>query len=105
MSEAQYQADLRKRITQQFPGCIILKNDARYLQGIPDLVIFYQNQYAFLEVKRSANEPYQPNQEYYLELLGNMSFAAMICPENEKEVLDALQRSFQAGRDACAAQR
>ena len=54
---------------------------------------------------RSANEPYQPNQEYYLEQFGQMSFAAMICPENEKDVLDALQRSFYEGRHARLPQR
>lgn len=105
MSEAQYQAALRKRIETLFPGCVILKNDSRFLQGVPDLVIFWHDRYAFLEVKRSANEPYQPNQEYYLEQFGQMSFAAMICPENEKDVLDALQRSFLEGRHACLPQR
>lgn len=92
--ESEYQRELRKRIEKRFPGCVILKNDPNLLQGILDLVIFYKDRYAFLEVKRSADEPYQPNQVYYLELFADMSFAATIYPENEDEVLDAIQRTF-----------
>ncbi len=39
--ENKFQADLIKELKQLFPGCIILKNDANYIQGIPDLTIFY----------------------------------------------------------------
>lgn len=51
-----------------------------------------------LEVKVSAKAPQQPNQEYYVKVFDDMSFAAFIFPENEEEVLDALQRSFRADR-------
>lgn len=104
--ESAYQADLRQRLEQEiFPGSIVLKNDTRYRQGIPDLVIFYRDRYAFLEVKKSAKEPFQPNQEWYLELINGMSFSAVIYPENEREVIAALQRSFQARRHARVSQR
>lgn len=78
-----------------FPGCVILKNDSAYLQGIPDLVIFYGDRYAFLEAKASETSKIQVNQPYYVELLNRMSFAAFIYPSNEEEVLDALGRAFQ----------
>jgi len=80
----------------RFPGCFVLKNDEQYLQGIPDLTILYGKYWAMLEVKKSSKEPYRPNQEYYLQLLGEMSFTATIFPENEEEVLDALQSAFGA---------
>ena len=39
--ENKFQADLIKELKQLFPGCMILKNDANYIQGIPDLTIFF----------------------------------------------------------------
>lgn len=96
MRESTYQAGLIKRLKLRFPGCIITKNDSAYIQGFPDLTILYHQMWAVLEVKASANAPYQPNQEYYLGELGGMSFAATIYPENEEEVLDALQQTFQS---------
>jgi hypothetical protein len=94
--ESKFQSDLRKEIESYLPGCLILKNDANYRQGIPDLVIFYGPNYGFLEVKRSANEPRQPNQEWYIEYLDGMSFAAIIHPQNKEEVLDALFAALRA---------
>lgn len=98
--ENAYQGDLIKEIERRLPGCLILKNDANYLQGIPDLTVFYRDRWALLEVKKSAKEPYQPNQEHYLEHMGQWSFTATIYPENEKEVLDALEQALQRRRNS-----
>lgn len=95
MLERAYQARVIKRLRQEFDGCYILKNDASYLQGIPDLIFLYGSFWAMLEVKKSANEFHQPNQDYYVEELNAMSFAAFIYPENEDEVFRALQSAFQ----------
>jgi hypothetical protein len=94
MTEAQYQTRLIKKLREMFPSCVILKNDAGYLQGIPDLVIFFGNRYAFLEVKASATAPTRPNQPEYVEMLNAMSFAAFIHPSNEQEVLRDLHRAL-----------
>jgi hypothetical protein len=53
-----------------------------------------------LEVKDSAKAKEQPNQDYYLKRFGDMSFAAKIFPENEEEVLTALQKAFSSRRSA-----
>lgn len=94
MTEAEFQSRLIKKLRKLFPECVILKNDPGYLQGVPDLVIFYGNRYAFLEVKASKTAPTQPNQHYYVELFDAMSFGAFIYPSNEEEVLRALERAF-----------
>lgn len=94
MSEAKFQSELVRKLRLMFPDCIILKNDPGYLQGVPDLVIFYGARYAFLEVKASEGAKTQVNQPYYVELLNSMSFAAFIYPSNEEEVLDALEQSL-----------
>lgn len=77
-----------------FPGCIVLKNDPNYIQGIPDLTIFYGDKWATLEVKKSFNASQQPNQEYYVSMMDAMSFSAFIFPENKEEILYELQQSF-----------
>lgn len=94
MRENAYQAKLITKISEMFPGSIILKNDANYRQGIPDLLVLFNDRWASLEVKRSSKANVQPNQEYYVSKMNEMSFSSFIYPENESEVLDALQRAF-----------
>lgn len=96
--ESNFQRQLIKKLKDRFEGCVVVKNDAGYLQGICDLFIFFGKQWAALECKKSATATHQPNQDYYVEKFNNMSFARFIYPENEKEVLDELQRAFEAGR-------
>lgn len=96
MLESEYQAGLIRTLKLMFPGCTILKNDPNYRQGIPDLVIMYMGRYALLEVKASEKSKERPNQRYYIEQeLKNGTFAAFIYPENELEVLSALQQSLE----------
>lgn len=94
--ESDFQSSLVRALRQRFPGCIVLKNDANYLQGIPDLSVFYGSKWAMLECKKSANEPFQPNQQYYIDLARQYAFGSVIYPENMEEVLDELERSFKA---------
>lgn len=94
MQERHYQAQLIKKLRRMFPGCMILKNDTDYLQGVPDLLILFGDRWAALEVKAYEDAPEQPNQEYYVVEMNDMSFAAFIYPENEAEVLHALQQAF-----------
>lgn len=72
--------------------------DANMTQGIPDLLILWKKHWAMLECKPSEYASKQPNQNYYIERLGAMSFAAYIYPENEEEVLNALQQAFEPPR-------
>lgn len=95
MLESRYQAQLIKKLQAMFEGCVILKNDSSYLQGVPDLTILYKDRWAMLEVKATgAWVREQPNQEHWIRMLDDMSFAAFIHPGNEEEVLDALQHTF-----------
>lgn len=98
MTENKYQAHLIKVLYQMFPGCIVLINDSARMQGIPDLTVLWERCWAMLEVKAYHGAPHRPNQDYYVDLANGMSFGAFIFPENEEEVLSALQRSFEAFR-------
>ena len=96
MLERNFQANLIQKLKQMFPGCIVMKNDASYKQGIPDLLVLYRDRWASLECKQSAGAKRQPNQEYYVGKMDEMSFSRFICPENKEEVLHDLQQSFDS---------
>lgn len=93
--ESKFQFELIKELKDMFPGCIVLKNDPNYIQGMPDLTILWHDRWATLEVKKFATAPHQPNQDYYVELMDSMSFSRFIYPENKEEVLYELQQSFR----------
>jgi hypothetical protein len=97
MKENQFQRDLKIELRNRFPGCIIQKGDSQDLQGIPDLLILYNNKWATLECKRSENDPHRPNQDYYVGLMDDMSFSRFIFPENKDEVLEELALFFIGG--------
>ena len=40
--ERDFQARLIRELKDIFKGCIIMKNDSSYIQGIPDLLILYK---------------------------------------------------------------
>lgn len=96
MLESQFQSQLIKDLKKIFPGCIVMKTDSGHIQGLPDLLVLYENKWAALECKASSKSKKQPNQEYYVEKMNGMSFSRFVCPENKEEVLDDLQRSFRA---------
>jgi hypothetical protein len=93
--ENQFQSALIKELKKIFPGCMVLKNDSSYYQGIPDLLVLYKDKWAMLECKRSSTATHRPNQDYYIEKFGEMSYASFISPDNKEEVLDELQQTFQ----------
>lgn len=87
--ESDYQADLIKTIKNDLgtDDLDILKNDADYRQGIPDLLVVYKDRHAYLEAKISETAPHRPNQDFYIEKAKRNSFGAFIYPENQEQVL------------------
>lgn len=98
MLENRFKTELVLEIEDMFPGCIVVHLDPNEIQGIPDLLVLYENKWAALEGKKSANAPHRPNQDYYVDLMNKMSFAAFIYPENKEEVLHELQQAFRVRR-------
>lgn len=98
--ERDFQAKFIKELKNRFDGCLVMKNDSSYIQGIPDLLVLYKDKWAALEIKRSSNATHRPNQEYYVNLMDEMSFSRFVCPENKEEVLDELQQTFRPSREA-----
>lgn len=94
MLENKFQSKLIKEIKDMFPGCIVMKNDASYIQGIPDLLVLHNKKWGALECKKSKNAHKQPNQEYYVNRMDEMSFSRFVSPENKDIVLDELHLHF-----------
>ena len=103
MLERDFQKGLIKEIEQRLPGSVVLKNDAGYIQGFPDLTVLYGSKWATLECKKSAGAHRQPNQTYYVEKLNTMGFSAFIFPENKESVLNDMEQSLKgcAGGSTC----
>lgn len=98
--ESAFQKGLINDLKKRFPGCMVLKNDPNYIQGIPDLLVLYEGRWAALECKKAKQASHQPNQDYYVERMNEMSFSRFVYPENKEIILDELQQSFQSCRPA-----
>lgn len=96
--EREIQPRIIKKIRQRLPGVKIFKGDSHFQQGTLDLIILYRDRWAMLEVKRSSTSRRQPNQQYFVDELNEMSYAALIHPDNEEDILNDLQRSLQVER-------
>ena len=98
MLESEFQSELIKELKREFPGCMVLKNNPNYIQGIPDILVLFKDKWAALECKQNEDSEHQPNQDYYISMMDSMSFARFIYPENKEEILDELQFAFRIRR-------
>lgn len=105
MAENKFKTKLIGELEEMFPGCIITHLDPNEIQGIPDLLILYEDKWAVLEGKDSATASHRPNQDYYVDLMNKMSFAAFIYPENKEEVLYELQQALRPRRSTRISRR
>lgn len=91
MNERDFQPLIIKELKSRLPGCIVLKNDSSYKQGVPDLIVLWNDRWATLECKKFKTARHQANQDYYVNLMNELSFSSFIYPENRQEVLDDLE--------------
>ena len=96
--ESSFQHNLIFEIKKRLPGSYVLKNDAGYLQGVPDLLVLYEDKWATLECKRDAKASHRPNQDYHVDRMNKMSFSRFIFPENKEEVLDEMVSALRPSR-------
>jgi hypothetical protein len=93
--ENKFQSNLKKELKSRYDGCIVTKLDANDIQGIPDLLILYKNKWATLECKKNEKSSHQPNQDYYVKKMNNMSYSNFIYPENKEIILNDLDNIFK----------
>lgn len=101
--ERDYKPILMARITRRFSvyGEVRFQHNdpnAPASQGIPDLTVFIGPTWSLLETKRSAKSKKRPNQDWWIKKWSGVTFCSVIFPENEEEVLDALERSLATRR-------
>jgi len=95
MLENKFKQKLKKKIQARLPGSLVLHLDPNDIQGIPDMLVLFNDRWAALEGKKDSRASHRPNQDYWVKRMAEMSFASFIFPENEEEVLDDLERSLQ----------
>lgn len=95
--ECDFQRSLIAELKQRFENCMVIKLDANYIQGIPDLLILFGKNWATLECKQSRMATHRANQDYYVNRMNEMSFSRIIFPENKEEVLNELEQAFKCG--------
>lgn len=103
--ESAYKPQLMARIATRFArfGEVRFQHNDPNMpgsQGIPDLTVFIGPTWSLLEVKRSEKSKKRPNQDYWIDYWSKTAFTAVIHPQNEEEVLNALERSLEAGGSA-----
>lgn len=96
--EGKFKKELKDDLRNLFPGCLITQLDPNDIQGIPDLLILWNDRWATLECKKSKNARHQPNQDYYVGKMNDMSYSSFIFPENKEVVLSELQQALGVRR-------
>lgn len=96
MLESRFKTKLIKELEERFPGCMVIHTDPNEKQGLPDLIILYDDKWAALEGKQFSGASKRPNQDYYVNKMNYMSYAAFIYPENKEEILDEIQQAFKS---------
>lgn len=91
--EGRFKDTAKKIIFQRYPGCYMHEMKCGD-QGIPDTLLLYNEYWALLEFKDSADAAHQPNQDWYVEKFNNMGFSAFVYPENFDDILEELDRWF-----------
>lgn len=94
--ESGFQDELIKELQELFKGCLVFKMEQ--WQGLPDLLILFNDRWASLETKKGPKASHRPNQNYYVDLMNRMSFSRFIDRSNKEEVLHDLQTALRGKR-------
>jgi len=97
--ESEFKSEFLGEVREMFPGCHIETNGTDFMQGIPDTTIYYGRFWAKLEFKRSKTASKRPNQDYYIDMFDEMSYARFVTPENKEDVLRGLEQTFRPRRN------
>lgn len=99
-TEYDFEKRLIERIKEMFPGAVILKNNANLIQGIPDRLVLWGPRWAMFDAKASRSSPKRPNQDYYIKLLNDMSYASFVYPQIEERFFHELEQTLRPIRRA-----
>ncbi len=94
--ESDFKVVFTDALAEAFPEGLLIRGNAATRQGLPDWLLLCGRNWAAFELKRSPKAIRQPNQEYYVQELNKMSYAAFVTPENYREVIREVQSAFRA---------
>lgn len=94
--ESKFQKEFTDALEEKFPGCLIIKGNSSYRQGLPDWLMLHQDNWAAFEIKRNKNAKRSDSQSYYVNKMNDMSYASFVDPENYREVISEVQQTLGA---------
>ena len=72
----------------------IIKMNPLQCQGASDLIILVGDKNARVEVKASKDSSHRPNQDLYIDMYKQQTYASFVYPENEEQVISELHAHF-----------
>lgn len=93
--EKDFEDDFMDELDAVLPDGFWIKGNSTMRQGIPDRLFLHGPNWALLEFKRDSKSAIQPNQDWYVEKFNEMSYSAIVTPENYREVIDEIQSAFR----------
>ncbi len=93
--ETNFEKKVIEKLMRWYPDAIVLKIHPGLNPGFPDRLALIGSSWLAFEVKRSIDSAKRPNQDYYIDLLNQMSAASFVYPENQERFFDEVQRTFQ----------
>lgn len=92
--ESETERNFKQDMNRRLPGGWWVKGNSQMQQGIPDQTFYYGPRWAMFEFKRAENSDLQENQDWFIDMFNEMSYARFVSPENYNEVLDEVQEAF-----------
>lgn len=92
MKEADFQAKFIKWLRSQGYKCFKQQMNATTRAGTPDLFIFKEGFWGWIEFKKSKNARKRPGQQRNIDWANENSWGSFVYPENEKEVKEFLKQ-------------
>jgi hypothetical protein len=93
--EAKLQSEIIRWLKSKGAYVIKTRPGAGTPVGCPDIIFLYEKVWGAIECKATHKAPYQPGQQYTLDLLGDLSeFVYTVHPDSWAYVKEMLSREF-----------
>jgi len=97
--ESEMKADFKDEVEDRLPHVKMFEPKTPP-RSDPDLIILGPGpgvgNWAAFDFKRSRDASHQPNQDFKIDYLDTMGWAQFVYPDNTEEILDGLERLFEA---------
>lgn len=91
MREADFQKNFISWARKQGFKCFKQQMNATTRIGTPDLFLFLEGWWGWIEFKKTKNSKKRPGQQQNIDWANQNSWGAFVYPENEKEIKEYLK--------------